>query len=126
MALVIFNLSVSGTGSVGAEVWVNLGLIPSGSAIWIGSLSCTAISKTLTFELRPNLATKSTDTLTTTSLSSSLAARTGVTTIQDLYRKGRLHTVTIVGTGTERWWLRVRGKGATASDFLYKISYALE
>lgn len=122
----LFNLLASGSGSVGTDLWVNLGAIPLAQNLWIGTMVLTSTNKTVLFELRTNKVGQSVGTLAATTLLSSASLRAGTSVTQDLYRKGRLHTVTVVSTGSERWWLHLTSKGATAGSFLYKIMYAVE
>jgi len=122
----LFNLTINGSGNVGSEVWVDLGLIPTGSDYWIGKTSYTAIDKTTVFELRTNAVSKSTGTIANTSVLDSASVRTGSSTSHDLYRKGRLHTTTVMSTGVEHWWVRIYAKSATSGSYLYSISYTQE
>ena len=122
----IFTLSVSGSASVGSELWVDLGLIPTGKDIWIGSTQYTA-GKAIKFELRTNSATKSAGTLADTTLlnmqSLTLKSKT-VTT--DLYKSGTLHIKTVTSGGVEHWWLRLISTTATMVSANHKINYVLE
>lgn len=126
MATLLFNLILSGSGSVGAEVWLNLGLIPTGHDYRIGSDSFTAISKTTGFEIRTNLVGQSLGTTGATKVLATASCKTGTSITQDLYKKGALLTKTIVGTGVEKWWLCIYSSSATSGSYLYKVYYALE
>ena len=122
-----FTTNIKGSGLVGAELWVDLGLIPTGKRIWIGNAQYTSPNKSSTFELRTNNATKTTGTIANTTLKDSVVAsvRSGTIT-RDLYKNGTLHTVTIYGTGVEHWWLRIFSKTSTSSDYLFSINYTTE
>ena len=122
----IFDLGKSGSGSAGTEAWVDLGLITSGYDFWIGSWVVTSATKAFIFELRTNLLTKSTATIATTKLLASASPRVGASVIQDLYKSGRLHVVTVKSTGVERWWVRVYSKSGTVGNYLYRVSYVQE
>ena len=126
MALALFTLTANGSGSAGTEAWRDLGLIPSGYDFWIGIVVYTSVTKAFTFQLRSNLATKSTGTLANTSLLATAAPKVGVSVTQDLYRSGRLHTATVKSTGVEHWWMRVYSKSGTSGSYLYKVSYCQE
>ena len=123
---VLFELNFSGSSSVGSEAWLDLGLIPTGQRLWIGSAQWTSVSKAITFSIRGNLVTKFTGTLANTALIASGAPKVGATLSQDLYKNGRLHTVTVVSTGVEHLWLYLKAKSATSGNYLYKIFYTTE
>src|ERR1041385_9075583 len=107
MATTLFNLVAQASVSAGIDLWVNLGTIPTGLYIWIGNDSFTSPNKAVTVELRTNLIGQSTGTLAATKLLASASVKSGATVTQDLYKKGSLHTVTVVGTGVEKWWLHI-------------------
>jgi hypothetical protein len=122
---VLFDQVVSRTGQVGAELWLDLGLIPLGRKVWVGSVAYTSVNKAITFEVRSNLVGKSTSGTTNTVLLATGAPKVGATLTQDLYRNGRLYTVTVTGTGTERWWLCLKSKTKTLGDFMFKAFHTL-
>lgn len=122
----VFTTTATGSGTVGSETWVDLGLIPLGKRIWVGLCSWTAIDKVTAFELRTNTSTKSTGTTATTTLLSTASARAGATVNQDLYKSGALHTVSVISTGVEHWWVRIYSKSSTSCSYLYKISHTTE
>jgi len=123
----IFDLSFSNSGTAGTELWVDLGAIPSGFKWWFGMMKSTSPDKSLTFELRTNTATKSTGTLANTLLlfSVSVTPKSGTVT-SDLYKNGRLHTATVLSTGVERAWLRLKSKSGTLGSWISQISYTTE
>ena len=121
-----FTSTLTGSSSVGLELWIDLGLIPVGRRYWIGLAQYTAVDKATGFELRTNSATKSTGTTANTTLLATASARAGSTLSQDLYKGGALHTETVLSTGVEHWWIRIYSKSGTAGSYLYKISYTLE
>ena len=122
----VFNTTATNSGTVGMELWIDLGLIPLGQKIWIGLVAWTSVDKVLGFELRPNIATKSTGTIANTTLIATASLRAGTSKTSDLYKAGALHTVTTIGTGVEHWWLRLYSKSSTLGSYLSKISYTLE
>ena len=127
MALQTFDHNISATVSVGSDLWVDLGAIPTGYAIWIGSEKLTSPSKTITCDLRPNTAGHNTGTTSTTVLLATTAVSPKSNTLLvDLYKNGSLHTVTVTGTGTEHWWLHLSSKTSTAGSFTYQIYYTLQ
>ena len=127
--MAIFTSQFSGSGTTPAESWVSLGTIPTGFKIWLGNISYTTPDKGITFELRTNLATKSlgstaeTRILDTVSLT---AKSTSTARYRDLYKAGALHTVTVLGTGVEKLWLRMVSKSSTAGRYTYLANYTLE
>ena len=131
MPISLFTSNFSGPPpgdlTVGAEHWINLGLIPSGQRLWFGNAQYTSPDKSITFELRSNLTGQSAGTLAATSLldAASVAPRSGTVT-RDMYRKGRLHIVSVVGTGVEKCWLRLKSKSGAAGSYLYSINYTNE
>ena len=126
MATVLFNLTASNSGNVGLETWVDLGLIPTGFDVWIGSASYTAVSKATSFDLRTNNTGQSAGSLAATTLLDTVTLKTGASITHDLYKRGTLHTKTVVGTGVEHWWLRVYSKSSTLGSYSYKILYTTE
>ena len=128
---VLFNLNIKGpppgTATTPAEQWIDLGLITSGYDFWIGNAQYTSPSKSITFELRTNLLTKTAANTTDTKLLDAVALTTKSGTVtRDLYKKGTLHTATVHSTGVEHWWLRLVSKTATAGGYLYSVNYTLE
>jgi hypothetical protein len=110
--------------TVGLLLWVDLGVIPTGFKLWfgLGKYSC---AKACTFQLRSNIAGQSVGTdgatqATGAAISTSSRA-TNVTA--DYYKSGSLVTQSVVGTGTERMWLKITSKSSTATNYLYNITY---
>jgi hypothetical protein len=124
MATTLFNLVAQASVSVGSELWVDLGLIPTGLADWIGSWTTTTVNKAITIELRTNLALQSGGTLAKTKLLASMSlSKAGSSLTQDLYKKGTLHTTTVVGTGVEHWYLHITAKSSTTGTVQYKVFF---
>jgi len=116
-----------GTATTPASQWIDLGIIPTGYKIWLGSAKYTSPDKGITFELRHNNATKSAATTTDTTLKDTVSLTPKSKTVtRDFYKNGTLHTTTIVGTGVEKLWLRLTSKSSTAGSYLYTLSYTLE
>jgi len=128
--MAIFNLNISGPppGSltVGASLWIDLGLITSGKDFFIGNGKWTSPDKTIIFSLRTNNLTKSAGTTTDTTQISTYSVAAGKSYLQDLYKSGRIHTATVKSTGVEHWWLLLTSKSSTAGSFMYNINYCLE
>jgi hypothetical protein len=122
-----FPLNVSNSGSVGSEVWINLGAIPSGLRIWFGNGTYSSINKTIVFDLRTNNIGSAVGNITNTALlgSVSVTARTQTVAV-DYYKKGTLHTISVISTGIERFWLRVYSKSGSLGSYLYSINYTTE
>lgn len=109
------------------EEWIDLLSIPSGSKLWFGTARYTSPDKTFTFELRTNLTGESQGTVAKTDVlyKASVSSRKGTVTI-DMYKNGRLHISSVLGTGSEKVWLRLVSKKQTAASYLYDIYYAVE
>lgn len=109
------------------DEWINLGLIPVGKKIWFGVGVFTAPDKSLTFEIRTSLAGQSAGSdAATLLLASAGVSPTKGAFVKDMYRSGRLHTVTVVGTGVESFWLRLKSNQATLGQYLYDITFTEE
>lgn len=127
----LFDLSINGPppgdATVGTLHWIDLGVIPIGKRLFFGSTQYLSPDKSITFELRTNNLNESTGADSTTKLlaSASVSIRAGLVT-SDLYRKGRLHIVTVLGTGTERCWLKLKSKSGSAGSYMFTINYTLE
>jgi hypothetical protein len=128
MATSLFNLQMSGSLNVGAVAWVDLGVVPVGYKIWIGSDQFVTNYKICSFQLRGNATGQSAATLAaTTALYSAWTSSNKVKSVtQDLYQRGKLHIATVVGAGTERLWLYVTSKTATLQPVSYLLNYVLE
>lgn len=117
----IFDLTKSGSGSYGASLWIDLGVIPVGYKIWIGSRTYTSSYKPGTFTLRTNKLTKSagntTDTVALDTWTSSSKIKSNT---KDLSTLG---IYTVVGTGVERWWLQLVAKSSTAQPYSFLFNY---
>jgi hypothetical protein len=124
MATTIFNLAAQAAISVGSSLWIDLGIIPTGYQDWIGSWTITTINKPISVYLRTNLIGQSTGTISTTKLLGTISlSKAGASSTQDLYKKGALHTVTVIGTGTEHWWIQITAKSSTVGSVQYKVIY---
>lgn len=125
--MALFTSQKSGTPTVGLELWIDLGLIPTGYDEWIGNVQYASNSKVSTFELRTNAATKATGTVANTTLLDAWTSSSKVKTItKDLYKSGTLHIKTVVSSGVEHWWLRIYSKSSTAVACSYLINYVQE
>jgi len=122
-----FEKTFSGSGTTGSVTWIALATIPIGSKIWLGLAKYASPDKSITFELRTNNPGQSagTDGATKNLYSASLTPKSGSKTF-DLYRKGRLNIVTVVGTSAgEKLWLALKSKSSSAGSYLYTINYTL-
>ena len=111
-----------GPSTVGSDLWIDMGLIPTGKRIVFGVVYWTC-TKTTTFELRTNLATKSAGTLVDTLLLSSASTSTKAPTKTLSFAKSRTAVQTVIGTGVEHWWLHLVSKSGTATPYNYDIWY---
>ena len=124
--MALFDLKLAGpppgTATYGASLWIDLGLIPTGYKLWIGSRTYTSSYKPGTFTLRTNKATKSagntTDTVALDAWTSSTKAKSST---KDLSMLG---IYTVVGTGVEHWWLQLAAKSSTAAAYSFILNYA--
>jgi hypothetical protein len=119
----IFDKIVSGSGSVGTEIWVDLGAIPIGKKIFYGYATVVAEDKACQFEIRSNLVGKSTGTAGDTDLHDWCSANAGESSDRDMYWYGNIASMSVLGTGTEHWWIRVKSKGASTGIFDYILRY---
>lgn len=122
----IFNLVLTGSGTVGTSAWIDLGAIPTGYDYWIGQVTYTSIDKTVTFELRTNTSGQAGGSDANTTVLDTVTLRAGASATRDLYKNGSLHTKTVVGTGVEHWWIKMTSKSGTAGSYTYKAIYAQE
>ena len=121
----IFDQIIAGAGSVGKELWVDLGVIPSGKQIWYGFATLIAEDKNCNFELRSNLTTKSVGTNTETALHDWASASSGSSADRDLYHDGATTILSTLSTGVEHWWLKITSNSQTAGNVDYLIYYTL-
>lgn len=111
-----------GDATTGSSQWIDFGAIPTGSKIWLGTCTYWSPGKSIVFELRDNLAGQSAATTGATRLlyTKSVTARSsGV--LNDLTKRG-MHIATLVGTGTERLWLRLTSKSSTQASYTFDVN----
>lgn len=123
----IFTTNKTGDGAAGASLYLDMGLIPTGVKIWFGTLQATSPDKSITFEVRTSNVGKSAGTDADTTLLGSIAAgpRTG-TVVLDMYKNNTLHTVSVLGSGIEHFWIKLKSKTTTAGSYLYSLNYTVE
>jgi len=46
--------------------------------------------------------------------------------VLDMYKANTLHTVSVIGTGVEHFWLKLKSKSSTAGAYLYSLNHTLE
>lgn len=122
----IFEKSFLGSGSLTSELWVDLGVITSGTQLWLGYATYIANDKSLTFELRPNVAGQSTGTVGTTQLRSFASVPGSDSKDVDLYYYGNIILLappSSQSTGVEKLWLRIKSGTGAAGTFDYIIYY---
>lgn len=124
----LFTSNISGPPpgptTIGANTWINLGSVPTGFRIKFGTGQYASPDKASTFEIRTNNTGASAGTDAATALLASISAspRSGTVTA-DYYKSGTLNTVTVLGTGVERFWLRIKSKSSTAGSYFFSINY---
>lgn len=121
----IFELIKYGNGSVGKELWVDLGLIPTGQKIWLGYATWVAEDKDLIFCLRSNLTGLSAGDEASTQLHDYASSQGGASVDRDYCHSGYVDTMSTQGTGVEHWWLRARSVSQTSGNFDYIIYYTI-
>jgi hypothetical protein len=131
-----FELAFMGSGTVNSETWVDItsaqpnpnSPIPVGKRIWLGYANLISDDKTLIFEIRPNLPTKSNGNTNDTHLRASTSVPAGESREIDLHYGGNVATLapsTADSTGVEKVWLRVRSGSSSTGAYSYIIYYTL-
>ena len=132
-----FEMSANGSLSAsGTDNWVDLtallyaagllpsAVVPSGSQLMTGFVTCISADKNASFELRPNKPTKSAGNTTDTDLRNFQTVSAGTSADMDCYWGGAiisLTPVTAVSTGVEKLWLRIKCGSASAATYEYVI-----
>jgi hypothetical protein len=119
----VFELVKDGTGTTAQEAWIDLGVIPNNKRIWFGFATYISEDKQFSFELRTNKSSKSVGTTADTTLHDYAAAPTGESIDRDYYQFANILMQSVLSTGVEHWWLRIRSKSGSAGDFSYIIYY---
>ena len=120
----IFELVMFGSGTVGTDIWVDLGIIPSGKQILLGYATYVAIDKNTQFETRSNLEGYSDGTTAHTELHDWTSTASGTSIDRDFYMGGNVNTLTVIGSNhNERLWLHITAQAASAGAFDYIIRY---
>jgi hypothetical protein len=123
----IFASNVTKSGTYGTADYIDFGVIPAGYKIWFGVCQFASPDKSGTFEVRTSKATKAAGNDTDTTLLGTISAgpRTGTVNL-DLYKSNSLHTVSVIGTGVEKFWVKAKSKSSTSSSYYASINYTLE
>jgi hypothetical protein len=122
----IFDLTLSGTVTMNADRWIDLGAIPNGQAILVGYATLIAQDKNLQFELRTNKSGQSAGTAAATDLLDWCAAQGGTGVDRDLYWGGNINTLTVQGSGVEHWWLHATSQSSSSGVLDYIIRYTVQ
>ena len=120
----------------GTENWVDLlaggpdtlSPITSGKQVWVGYITIIAQDKGATFELRPNLPTKSLGNSTDTQLRGFVFVPTGESRDLDMYYNGAILTLAPVAsasTGVEKLWVKIKSSTGSTSTFDFITYYAV-
>lgn len=120
-----FDQITSSLGTVNTETWIDLGLISSGKQVWLGFCTFTAEDKNLVFEMRTNNTGQSTGTVGTTTLQDWSSTPGGSSIDRDFFHGGATAVMSVLGTGVEHWWLRIKSGSNAAGNYSYIIYYAL-
>jgi hypothetical protein len=115
-----------GDATVGREHRISLQTIPTGSKLWVGTCQYWSPGKSIVFEIRDNLAGQSAGTTGATRLlyTKSVSPK-GSGILNDLTKRG-MHIATIVGTGSEKLWLRLTSKSSTLTGYTYDLNGTTE
>lgn len=116
----VFEEVKTGTVTLTTELWIDLGTIPTGKQHWFGYATYIAETKGFTFELRTNKATKSAPTVADTTLHDFGAANQD-SVDRDFYQYGNILSSSVISTGVEKSWLRIRSGTAASGDASYII-----
>jgi hypothetical protein len=122
----LFDQIIYGTGFANASTWVDLGAIPTGKSIQIGYASYMGVDKAMQFETRSNKLGFSDATDANTDLHDWTGTSAGSNVDRDFYMYGNLETTTVVGTGTEHWWLHITSQSSSSGGYAYIIRYTLQ
>ena len=106
-----------------SPVWIELGVIPSGTKIMFGYGDYTPDGKNITFDLRSNISGQSTGTDANTTLHGRITVKDGNNGSADYYRNGRVSTLTVQSTGIEKVWMKVSSKTNGSADAYWWIYY---
>jgi len=124
MATPLFDKQYTGTLNFSSQdVWVDLGLIPNTLYILFGFATYIADGKKLTFELRTNKAGFSDGVAANTDLIDRVGVLDGDSKDRDYYRNAQTARKSVVSTGVEHTWLRIRSKSANNADGYWWIDY---
>lgn len=121
----IFTTNITNDTVVGNVLYINIGLIPTGKYLWYGTGQYASPDKSVSFELRTNKTGLSTGTdLDTVAIaaSASVTPKSGQKTV-DYYQSGRLTTKSVVGTGVENMWLKLKSTSGSLGSVLYSINF---
>lgn len=122
-----FTTNQTKSGAYGSSLYIDYGLIPTGKKIWFGLCQFASPDKSGTFELRTNLAGQSTGTDAATKLLGSISAgATSGTVNLDMYKSNTLHTVSVIGTGVEKIWVKAKAKSSTSGSYYAALNYTTE
>jgi len=121
----LFEKILDGGGSATSEAWVDLGLIPTGVQIWFGfaTMINETTNKNFSFEVRTNKALKSLGTTAETTLHDFSGTTGGNSVDRDFFLFGAVLMQSVVSTGVEHFWLRIRSNSGASGDFSYIIYY---
>lgn len=139
MAQIISTFELSCVGSVtvsGTDNWIDIASygpnanspIPSSKQMWIAYVTCISPDKSATFELRPNLPTKSLGNASDTQLRGFVAVPGGESRDLDVYYGGAITSlapVTAQSSGVEKTWLRIRSGSNSSATFEFILYYTL-
>ena len=139
MADIIPRFELSCVGSItsaSTDIWVDLASygpninspIPNGKQIWVAYLTCISQDKNATFELRPNLPTKSAGNTTDTQLRGFASVPSGESSELDVYYGGAITCLTPIGalsTGVEKVWLRIKSGSNSSATYEFILYYTL-
>jgi hypothetical protein len=123
----IFTTNQTKSGSYGSALYIDFGLIPTGLKIWFGLCQFASPDKSGAFEVRTNLVGQSVGTDAATKLLGSISASASSGTVSlDLYKNNTLHTLSSLGAGIEKIWIKAKAKSSTSGSYYAAINYTTE
>ena len=82
-------------------------------------------NENLQFETRSNVQGKNTNTVSDTQLHDWVSVAGGFSVDRDFYQNGYINTTTVVGTGVEKVWLRIKSQSQATGFYDYIVRYTI-
>jgi hypothetical protein len=123
----LFTTNFTADGATGLAEYRLISAIPTAYKIWLGQGQYSSPDKSITFEIRGNITGQSTgaDAQTTLLYASTVGTRSGLVAV-DMYKSGTLHVASVLGTGVEKVWLKLKSKSGTLGSWYASVNYTTE